>query len=344
MYNEGLNPNTPETGGNWLVTAPSATGTPAVINCGPAAGTGKSVCTATYPLNTIVILTAQPRPGVSFGGWSSNCNLPPFLPRVPNPTGTQHLHDQLVERATPPWEPSSTNKQAQPRRRGPRFGAAFLSVFPNRVHAVRSRFATPCVCFVILSTAKTPSFAIAVAFLLSSPKGSCGSPCRVPHPSQSHREGWDANRPASLVAVACSTLTSQERPGAPSFAVPSRRVGCETVRAPPVFAVAVEIEPGFSPASNRAPTGATALPEHGRGDSEAEGEATDLIAFVFALIFFLQIQPKNRMSSPKTTQNHSKHKSYKWHFSYPQFAILKTVEKRNVPPNPKTITPLFAQI
>jgi hypothetical protein len=73
VYNEGLNPNTPETGGNWLVTAPSATGTPTVITCGPGAGTGKSVCTATYPLGTIVTLTAPARTGVSFGGWSSNC-------------------------------------------------------------------------------------------------------------------------------------------------------------------------------------------------------------------------------------------------------------------------------
>ncbi|WP_263365320.1 Ig-like domain-containing protein [Edaphobacter bradus] len=73
VYNEGLNPNTPEAGGNWLITAPSATGTPAVINCGPGAGAGKSVCTATYPLGTIVTLTAPARTGVSFGGWSSNC-------------------------------------------------------------------------------------------------------------------------------------------------------------------------------------------------------------------------------------------------------------------------------
>jgi Bacterial Ig-like domain (group 2) len=78
VYNEGLNPNTPELGGNWLVTASSATGTPAVINCGPGAGTGKSVCTATYPLftngvPTTVTLTAPTRTGVKFGGWSSNC-------------------------------------------------------------------------------------------------------------------------------------------------------------------------------------------------------------------------------------------------------------------------------
>ena len=73
VYNEGLNPNTPELGGNWLVTAPSATGTPNVINCGPAAGTGKSVCTATYPVGTIVILTAPARTGVNFGGWSTGC-------------------------------------------------------------------------------------------------------------------------------------------------------------------------------------------------------------------------------------------------------------------------------
>ena len=73
VYNEGLNPNTPESGGNWLVIAPSATGTPSVINCGPGAGTGNSVCTATYPLNTTVTLTAPTRTGVKFGGWSSNC-------------------------------------------------------------------------------------------------------------------------------------------------------------------------------------------------------------------------------------------------------------------------------
>jgi hypothetical protein len=85
VYNEGLNPNTPEAGGNWLVTAPSATGTPAVINCGPGAGTGKSVCTATYPLNTTVILTAPTRTGVSFGGWSSNCiNTGTITPNGPN--------------------------------------------------------------------------------------------------------------------------------------------------------------------------------------------------------------------------------------------------------------------
>jgi hypothetical protein len=73
VYNEGTNPNTPELGGNWLVTAPSATGTPAVINCGPGAGAGKSVCTATYPLGTSVTLTAPAQTGVKFGGWSSTC-------------------------------------------------------------------------------------------------------------------------------------------------------------------------------------------------------------------------------------------------------------------------------
>jgi hypothetical protein len=36
--------------------------------------------------------------------------------------------------------------------------------------------------------------------------------------------------------------------------------------------------------------------------SEAAGGATDLVTFVSALVFFLQIQPKNHMSSPKTTQ------------------------------------------
>lgn len=98
VYNEGLNPNTPEQGGNWLVTAPSATGTPAVINCGPGAGAGKSVCTATYPLltngvPTTVTLTAPTRNGVAFGGWSSNCmNTGTISPTGPN-TCTINLLD-----------------------------------------------------------------------------------------------------------------------------------------------------------------------------------------------------------------------------------------------------------
>jgi Bacterial Ig-like domain (group 2)/Divergent InlB B-repeat domain len=89
VYNEGLNPNTPESGGHWLVTAPSATGTPYVINCGPnwAQSTGAvgPVCTATYPLGTIVTLTAPPETGVAFGGWSSNCtNTGTISPTGPN--------------------------------------------------------------------------------------------------------------------------------------------------------------------------------------------------------------------------------------------------------------------
>ena len=65
VYNEGLNTT------NWLITAPSATGTPDVIHCGPAA-TGGSVCVATYPVGSTVTLTA-PATGAAFGGWSSNC-------------------------------------------------------------------------------------------------------------------------------------------------------------------------------------------------------------------------------------------------------------------------------
>jgi hypothetical protein len=71
VYNEGLNTT------NWLVTAPSATGTANVLHCGPGwvppLGTTGSVCTATYPLNTQVILTAPTQVGVKFGGWSYNC-------------------------------------------------------------------------------------------------------------------------------------------------------------------------------------------------------------------------------------------------------------------------------
>jgi hypothetical protein len=64
VYNEGLNVT------SWELTAPSATGTANVIHCGPGAGTGGSVCTATYPVGTKVTITAT---GGAFGGWSSNC-------------------------------------------------------------------------------------------------------------------------------------------------------------------------------------------------------------------------------------------------------------------------------
>ena len=69
VYNEGLNTT------NWLVTAPSATGTPNVLHCGPGssgAGFGGSVCVSTYPVGTAVILTAPAGAG-AFGGWSYNC-------------------------------------------------------------------------------------------------------------------------------------------------------------------------------------------------------------------------------------------------------------------------------
>ena len=69
VYNEGLNTT------NWLVTAPSATGTPNVLHCGPgsnAANLGGSVCVATYPVGSTVTLTA-PATGAKFGGWSYNC-------------------------------------------------------------------------------------------------------------------------------------------------------------------------------------------------------------------------------------------------------------------------------
>jgi hypothetical protein len=70
VFNTGLNTT------NWLITAPSATGTPDVIHCGGTteqSAVGGSVCEASYPNGTVVTLTAPAEPGVNFGGWSSNC-------------------------------------------------------------------------------------------------------------------------------------------------------------------------------------------------------------------------------------------------------------------------------
>ncbi len=85
-------PSTSSTGlnqANWLITAQSATTPPVtVIHCGGAteqALPGGSVCEATYPNGTVVTLTAPAEPGVSFGGWSSNCtNTAPVTAAGPN--------------------------------------------------------------------------------------------------------------------------------------------------------------------------------------------------------------------------------------------------------------------
>jgi hypothetical protein len=70
IYNEGLNTTA------WEITAASATGTPNVIQCGPAAygQPGGSVCTASYPLiPTAPVTVVLKATGGAFGGWSYNC-------------------------------------------------------------------------------------------------------------------------------------------------------------------------------------------------------------------------------------------------------------------------------
>ena len=83
VYGEGLNTT------NWLVTAPSATGTPDVIHCGPGwaadGQTGGSVCVAIYPIGTTVTLTAPTQTGVAFGGWTYNCTT--ISPNPPTAAG-----------------------------------------------------------------------------------------------------------------------------------------------------------------------------------------------------------------------------------------------------------------
>jgi len=64
IYNAGENATT------WLVTAPSDTGTPNLIHCGPGSTSGGSVCTGTYETKSTVVITASPT-GAGFGGWSS---------------------------------------------------------------------------------------------------------------------------------------------------------------------------------------------------------------------------------------------------------------------------------
>jgi hypothetical protein len=107
VYNQGLDQT------NWLVTAPSATGTADVIRCGPGwaaeGNTSPSVCTATYPVNTngqptVITLTATQTPGSvgTFGGWSWDCTPNPNPPTAAGPNscavelGTVNFSDVSV--------------------------------------------------------------------------------------------------------------------------------------------------------------------------------------------------------------------------------------------------------
>lgn len=69
VYNAGENTTT------WLVTAPSDTGTPNLIHCGPGSKASGSVCTGTYETGSTVVLTESPT-GSGFGGWSSGDGAP----------------------------------------------------------------------------------------------------------------------------------------------------------------------------------------------------------------------------------------------------------------------------
>ena len=68
VFNAGENTTT------WLVTAPSDTGVPNLIHCGPGSKAGGSVCTGTYETGSTVVLTESPT-GSGFGGWSSGDGL-----------------------------------------------------------------------------------------------------------------------------------------------------------------------------------------------------------------------------------------------------------------------------
>ncbi|MGH9600328.1 MAG: Ig-like domain-containing protein [Terracidiphilus sp.] len=104
VYNEGSNTT------NWLVTAPSASGTPNVLHCGPgsnAAGLGASVCVATYPIGATITLTVPASTGAQFGGWSSSCTT--TSPNPPSATGvnTCVVNPSAYIKSNPPIAPTN---------------------------------------------------------------------------------------------------------------------------------------------------------------------------------------------------------------------------------------------
>ncbi|MFC5862545.1 Ig domain-containing protein [Acidicapsa dinghuensis] len=78
VFNAGENNTT------WLITAPSDTGTPNLIHCGPGSTSGGSVCTGTYETGSTIVITASPL-GAGFGGWSSGDGVGGGVGCVPAP-------------------------------------------------------------------------------------------------------------------------------------------------------------------------------------------------------------------------------------------------------------------
>jgi hypothetical protein len=106
VYNEGGNTT------NWLVTAPSATGTEDVIHCGPGwTGSGGQVCVATYPVGTTVTLTATQPAGSTgtFGGWSDNCTSISPNPSTADGPNTCTIVPYPPPYGVPPANPAPTN-------------------------------------------------------------------------------------------------------------------------------------------------------------------------------------------------------------------------------------------
>jgi uncharacterized protein YjdB len=83
---------------DWLVTAPSSSGVPNLIHCGPGsqtAGLGTSVCVGDYPIGAPVTLTESPT-NSEFGGWSANCENPPGTPNLTSTCTLTNLPDNAT--------------------------------------------------------------------------------------------------------------------------------------------------------------------------------------------------------------------------------------------------------
>jgi len=115
IYNEGLNTT------DWEVTAPSATGTLDVIHCGPGwavnGGAGGSVCVASYPNGTTILLT-EPAGAGAFGGWSTNCTpsdasgaplLGPIYYTAPGPNYCTVIVGDVTATGTPDINQGNSN-------------------------------------------------------------------------------------------------------------------------------------------------------------------------------------------------------------------------------------------
>ena len=144
------------------------------------------------------------------------------------------------------------------------------------------------------------------------PESANRGPRRVPHPSRSHREGWDVNRSRQPLS----------RCRVPH---PPRLCGGRECKPSPSHTEPLNLSllPGRAGLSApRLPRPRSGLPLCRRHERSPKGEATDLIAFVLCLYFVSAFLAQKSHVKPLDRLNHTNKTRSTWQVSYRQPAIM----------------------